>query len=472
MQKNKVRFKVQPNQSQRAQSELIGRRTTHVLATLNKHMRLYGYNLVELPIIDAADLFLVKAGDQIINSLFTFERQGKQYALRPEFTASAADYYANTEGTPIARWQFAGSIFEDKSHESNSNYEQLGIGAELIGLDGSLADAEIIAMSATGLDKVGITNTHITIGHIGLLRMILEQFNLDIRTQRFLLHNIPALSSTDKGKQWIFDQFINQLSVKHQSIPSVETHTVTRLEPSESNATSTLTMGGRTQEDILRRMQLKQQRHADRDNVFAAIEYLDKWCQISDTPEKTFDYLETLVSGNIEAKSLISEWRETISLIEANLISPVRITIKPNLARSWDYYTGIVFELHSNGTHLGGGGRYDDLAQLIGSKVITPAVGFAYYGNRVISALTNAPLEVESVITIISHNDDMISAIKWANQIRNFGLSVEILPQTMRGSTNPFELYLENATTAYFRTSKYNFQQFNLLINDLKQIQQ
>ena len=472
MKRINVRFKVYPNQSQRAQSELTGQRTTHILAILNKHMQLYGYKLVDLPIIDAADLFLVKAGDQIINSLFTFERQGRQFALRPEFTASAADYYTNTEGDPIVRWQFAGSVFEDKSHESNSNHQQLGIGAELIGLGGSLADAEIIAMSAIGLDKVGITDTHITIGHIGLLRAILEHFNLDIRTQRFLLHNIPSLSDPEKGKQWVFDQFINQLSsVKYQSVPTIGAYTAGILEPDESNANGSFTMGGRSQEDIMRRLLLKQQRLADRNNVSIALDYLDKWCQVSDTPEKTFTYLTTLVSGNIEAERLLTDWRDTISLLNANQISTSRITIKPNLARSWDYYTGTVFELHSNAVHLGGGGRYDDLAQLIGSKVGTPAVGFTYYGDRLISALSDTPIALEPLITITSNNDDMVSATKWANQIRNCGFSVQILPQASRSSPNLNKLHLENATTAHFGTTKYDFQQLDLLINDLKQIQ-
>jgi histidyl-tRNA synthetase len=458
---------VLPNQSQRVQTELIGRRTTHILAALNKHMQLYGYNLVNLPVIESAELFLVKAGDQIINSLFTFERQGKQFALRPEFTASATDYFANTEGNPVVRWQFAGPVFEDKSHESNANYEQLGVGAELIGLSGSLADSEIVAMSTIGLDKLGIANTHITIGHVGLLREILGQFNLDIRTQHFLLHHIPALSDPDKGTRWILDQFINQLSSsKSRSVPAVENSIIGS---NETNEGSTLTLGGRTQEDIMRRMLLKQQRLADRNNVSAAINYLDKWCQISDTPERTFDYLARLIPGNINAEKLLKEWRETIRLLESHQIPLSRITIKPNLARSWEYYTGMVFELHSDGVHLGGGGRYDDLAKFMGSKVSTPAVGFAYYGDRLIDMLSNMSLEVEPLITIISSDDDMVSAIKWANQIRNCGLSVQILPQAAQSSPNMYEVYLANATTAHFQTTKYNFQQIDLLINDLKQ---
>ncbi len=211
-----------PIQSPRENNELKGRRTNWMLAEINQHMLLYGYDLIDLPIIDSADLFLVKAGDQIINSLFTFDRQGKQFALRPEFTASAADYFAKTQGNPVARWQFAGPIFEDKSHEFSVEFEQLGIGAELIGLGGSLAEAEIIAMSAIGLKKIGIQNAQITIGNIGLIREIIRQFDLDTRTQRLLLHNISAFNDPNKGKAWVLEQFDNQFSSVRKNAASTD----------------------------------------------------------------------------------------------------------------------------------------------------------------------------------------------------------------------------------------------------------
>ena len=79
-------------------------------------MRAYGYERIETPIIQPAELFLTKAGDQIINRLFTFERMGRQLALRPEFTALAAHTYVTRYPEaphPVVRWQFSGSIFEE-----------------------------------------------------------------------------------------------------------------------------------------------------------------------------------------------------------------------------------------------------------------------------------------------------------------------------------------------------------------------
>jgi histidyl-tRNA synthetase len=464
---------VLPIQSQRDKNELWGRRTNWILAKINQHMRLYGYELINLPIIDLADLFLVKAGDQIINSLFTFDRQGKQLALRPEFTASAADYFAKTQGDPIARWQFAGPLFEDRSHEYSAEFEQLGIGAELIGLDGSLAEAEIIAMSASGLSKLGIQNVHITIGHVGLVREIIQPFQLDARTQRFLLHHIPAFNELDKGIGWILEQFDSQfVAVKNNSSPYDVLYSPDNFASGLSSPPSDAfgTMGGRTQEDILGRLKLKRQRFADRDNVVAAAECLKKWCQFSGNPSSTLAHLLELAEGNTNAVQLVREWQDVVSLLEAHGITQSIITIKPELARSWEYYTGIVFELHGNDIHLGGGGRYDELARLVGSKTDTPSVGFAYYGNQLVDALQNIPNEYdEPIMTITCDMNHVISATKWADLIRSQDISVQILPHFDSSANERLEIKVENPTTVHFQTKLYQFEQIDALINDLKQ---
>ena len=60
---------------------------TSFVNQVHQHMSRYGYQHAQVPAIAPADLFLAKAGDQIIMNLFTFDRFGQQLALRPEFTA-------------------------------------------------------------------------------------------------------------------------------------------------------------------------------------------------------------------------------------------------------------------------------------------------------------------------------------------------------------------------------------------------
>lgn len=160
-------------------------------STLQDHMMQYGYETVETAIIEAADLFLTKAGDQIIQRLFTFEQQGRSLALRPEFTAAAAYHYAQqyelADQQPVARWQFNGFIFENDPTDLSRNYQRMSIDAELIGLSGPAADAEIISMALHGIQANSAQNLQIVVGHVGLLWQLMARFDLDSRTQHFLL---------------------------------------------------------------------------------------------------------------------------------------------------------------------------------------------------------------------------------------------------------------------------------------------
>lgn len=67
--------------------------------------------------------------------------------------------------------------------------------------------------------------------------------------------------------------------------------------------------------------------------------------------------------------------------------------INKNLVRGFDYYTHTVFEIieqsedpETNGLALGGGGRYDGLAKMLGSKKDIPAVGMGIGVDRVIES--------------------------------------------------------------------------------------
>jgi ATP phosphoribosyltransferase regulatory subunit len=60
-----------------------------------------------------------------------------------------------------------------------------------------------------------------------------------------------------------------------------------------------------------------------------------------------------------------------------------RIRLDLSEVRDFDYYTGLVFEIHARGSglELGGGGRYDSLLGRFGREM--PAVGFYLSLDRV-----------------------------------------------------------------------------------------
>lgn len=350
---------------------------------LQDHMALYGYQMMETPIVDSAWLFLAKAGDQIIDRLFTMQRGGRELALRPEFTAAAA-YMYTCQTEPVVRWQFNGPVFEDAPETPNGVRQKHNMGAELIGLAGSVADAEIIGIAAAGLHTIDLSTIHIIIGHVGLMRLLLRQFALDERSLRFLLNHRTVLKS--QGKQAVIERLDHYLKIR--TIPDahsdgeVSASTEQMLGALLTRGNPTTTLGGRTHEDIARRLLQKQQRAAQRDQIIAACDFLETWGKIQAAPESAFDQIKAHIEGQPSAEALVNEWETTILALSSYGISIDHITLQPDLARSWDYYTGVVFELRTQeGLLVGGGGRYDELVTLVGGVQNTPAVGFAYYAD-------------------------------------------------------------------------------------------
>ncbi|MBZ0296662.1 MAG: ATP phosphoribosyltransferase regulatory subunit [Anaerolineae bacterium] len=436
---------------------------------LQRHMERFGYRLVDTPIIDQADLFLTRAGDQLIEKLFTFERFGQQLALRPEFTASAAYHYARdasaADNPQPSRLQFYGPIFVDDPQNTRQNYQQKSMGAELIGMAGPVADVEIMAMAARGLHKIQVDNWQITIGHIGLMRRLLTKFELDSRAERFLLTHLHLLNQSDYGKAYVLQQFDStlphdnpaELSLQPELIS--ENNTQYMLDLVLDASQGGMTMGGRDRFDIARRLLRKRKRVFDRQSVIDALDFLEQWGQINAPAATAFDQIQAYVTDG-ESQKLLDEWKLSIEWLRLYDVSLDRIIIQPALARGWDYYTGIVFELSTqSGENLGGGGRYDELVSLVGNGNSVPAVGFAYYLEALLKQIP--PREI-LILTLAFAPADSQEALQWAKAIRDKGLSVELI--SMDGTSAQQQCVLKDGNVL-LDGNQYTLAQVDQLIS-------
>jgi histidyl-tRNA synthetase len=112
----------------------------------------------------------------------------------------------------------------------------------------------------------------------------------------------------------------------------------------------------------------------------------------------------------------------------------IEYEVKPRLVRGLDYYTRTTFEIvHGS---LGaqnsvlGGGRYDGLAEALGSKVPGPGIGFSIGEDRlVMSVEENAPA-VDTLDLYIAPMGEAASrhAALLARELRAGGASIEIAP--------------------------------------------
>jgi histidyl-tRNA synthetase len=111
----------------------------------------------------------------------------------------------------------------------------------------------------------------------------------------------------------------------------------------------------------------------------------------------------------------------------------IKFTVKPRLVRGLDYYMRTTFEI----THgaLGaqnailGGGRYDGLAETIGSKVPAPGIGFSIGEDRLVMAVEEAgtakPAGLDLYIAPMGDTALRHCAVL-AGEIRKLNLSVEV----------------------------------------------
>lgn len=406
----------------------------HNLANrLTGHMAYYGYELIEMPIIEDADLFLTKAGDEVAERLLTFERNGHVLTLRPEFTAAAAHRYITGEQTGAARWGFKGAIFADYPDDKDRHSQRYSVGAELIGMAGAMAEAEIITMAVRGVEQAGIADWQLVVGHVGLTRQLLARYGLDPRTQRHILSSRHELKHGGDDAQAALmarlDQYLWQTPQQADDDAISQTGTQSMLDVLLNTSRASATMGGRTRHDIARRLLRKRQQAAQKHQIDDALRFLGRWMAINASVQIGAAAIEAEIGDDAGGRAIFAEWLTMLDLLEAAGLDRQRIVIQPDLARTWDYYTGVVFDVRTaNGVSLAGGGRYDELPRLIGAEDDIPAVGFAY---QIEAIMANADdLADNSPVYRLLYDDATVAgAMRWATALRGRGVRLVLTPE-------------------------------------------
>lgn len=392
---------------------------SEVTATLQQVMNRFGYQPIETPLLEYADLFLTKSGDDAMNRLFTFEMYGRLLCLRSEFTPSAARLYIERyqhEPKPI-RWQLTGPVFRYESPQRSHSRQFTMVGAELIGDAGTGGDAETIGMAAAGLFGVGLREWTLVIGHVGLIGALLDQFQLERRTRRYLLGQIENLRR--RGRAYVeaqIERLYAGLPADLENIEALSEDGMRRtLQMLLASADLGTTGAGRGSEDIARRLLNKQRRANQRDVVGRALDFLERLITLEGSPAHVLPQLEKMLPSDEAIQSQMRGFRAAIGLLGMYGVGSERVKIHLGLARGLNYYTGIVFEAHAPGedsaSQLCGGGRYDDYLRVIGAAQDTPAVGLAFGLERILSerkrlGLSSPSAGVAVLVVPIEDDDD------------------------------------------------------------------
>jgi histidyl-tRNA synthetase len=301
----------------------------YVEEVMRRTFERFGYREIQTPVFEKLELITAKSGEDIRERLYHFkDKSGRDLALRPELTAPVMRLYVNelqVKPKPLKLYYF-GNCFRYERPQAGRYREFWQAGVELIGTGYPEADAEVIALAVEALKNLGLKEFETHVGHIGILRKILEENGIGEVDQNIVMGVI------DKGEEEALVTLLETLGLSKESKGLIL--------------------------DILKLV----------------------------GGEEVMQKARKMLKGKTEA---LEELRKLEDVLEILKSFKVDCKINLGIARGLDYYTGVVFEIYSEKLgaqkQICGGGSYT-LAEVFGGEPV-PTSGFSYGFDRVLLAL-------------------------------------------------------------------------------------
>jgi len=132
-----------------------------LIRKLTEASEAFGYQMYDGPCLETIDLYAAKSGEELVKEqAFVFnDRGGDPITLRPELTPTLARMVASRQNQltfPLRWWAF-GPFWRYERPQKGRTREFFQWNVDQIGSDSIQADAELLAVAATFLKKVGLT---------------------------------------------------------------------------------------------------------------------------------------------------------------------------------------------------------------------------------------------------------------------------------------------------------------------------
>lgn len=284
----------------------------------------WGYHRIITSTLERLDTLMAGGAIQRSTVIKLQDVEDEELGLRPELTASIA----RTAVTRMAgatypqRLYYNANVFQrtrESSHNRQQEFYQAGV--ELLGAKSWIADAEVLLLLRDCLNQLGLNKWCLIVGEAGITRSLLSPFPIALQ---------------DKVRH----------AIAHLDRITLETLPLSK--ELRSRARTMLDLRGHPA-DVLQKV--------------ASLDL--------NTPQQieALSHLKSLVSLLDECSSIQSGHSQHFPLI-----------LDLSLIRTFDYYTGTVFEVVSDTEQaqiLGQGGRYDQLLGLYHPQGETiPGIGF------------------------------------------------------------------------------------------------
>ena len=189
--------------------DIVFRRAKKKRETTDRLMRLLslrGFSEIVTPTLEFYDVFSSPVGsDQEEDMYKLFDSRGRILALRHDMTTPIARVVGTKlmEAYLPIRLSYCSSVFRRTTSQGKRRDELTQLGAELIGIGGFRADADIIVTALESLEALGIEEYKLELGHIGLYRSVCSESISDdvFEALRLLIDkkNLAALASAVDG---------------------------------------------------------------------------------------------------------------------------------------------------------------------------------------------------------------------------------------------------------------------------------
>ena len=145
-----------------------------VEAAAREVFRAYNYHEIRTPILEETQLFARGVGEEtdiVTKEMYTFEdRDGSSLTLRPENTASVIRAYIEhrlDQRPGVQKLYYIGPMFRRERPQKGRYRQFFQIGAEAIGSESPLVDAEVIEMVVEILERAGLDGFELLINSVG-----------------------------------------------------------------------------------------------------------------------------------------------------------------------------------------------------------------------------------------------------------------------------------------------------------------
>jgi ATP phosphoribosyltransferase regulatory subunit len=357
-------------------------------AALLSQFEAAGYARANPAILQPAEPFLDLSGEDIRRRMYlTTDAAGNEFCLRPDLTIPVArDYLASTAAGKPAGFCYYGPVFR---YRGDAPAEFLQCGIESFGRrDLAAADAETLALALEATAQFGLTAPEIRIGDMGLFAALISAIDLPAAWKRRLVKDFNRAETLEHDLALLaVDAPAREYQGVLSALAGADRRGAHALIMDLLSIAGITAVGGRTVNEIAERF-LDQAALTTTTRVPQEMRsVIQRFLAIAGEPDDAAAALRALCAdAQIDMESALDLFESRTGFLAARGMDVSRIHFSTSYGRGFDYYTGLVFELHDPARRierqLVAGGRYDGMLSRLGSAAPIPAIGFSVWIER------------------------------------------------------------------------------------------